>query len=1132
LPILLHRLIAALILSLVFSPLTAELAHAQASVRYVNVRVDDGLVAMWDFDELNNDTVLDMARLPQNLHPGTLAGSATLQVDDKPPWERHGILNQSALTLDGGDGRLIVADPNAGLNLAGAFSVAGWVKRAANDGPGVYYSSGTSAGAWYVGFDQAGRLLLGADAQVLATSTNPLPVNQWVYIAVTKASDGAVKIYFDAVLAGQGQAPALAQPGGEKTIGGRSGAAAAWRGWVDLLGIYNRALAPAEIDRLNNGSLCPTDGLTWATAFRSLHCGIWQAPSGSELWVARGVYVPGTLTDHVYQLRNSIDIYGGFVGTESSRSARPAIVAPANVNYDPGQYTVLSADVLGNDVRATFTNYGENTNRVVKGDGAVMPTILDGLLITGGYTDAPNPELAFGGGLLNGSAFNPGGNLSLSNIAFVANYAGNGGALAHFSANLRLSNVTFIANRAALNGGAIYAQDSSLAITDVTIKDNQAQNGGGLAAKKATLELSRATVAGNTSAERGGGVLLLSTPNARFTDVAFSGNGAADGGGLAAEGSSAVFSKVTWNNNTATNGGGLFSLNSGLQLVASGFTGNAAALGGGMHRQGGNVSLSEVAFTGNRSTQNAGGLNLTGSGVVTGNRLQFYANVSADSGGGMAAAGAADIRFYNTLFVGNRAVRGSAVSAQDTVIQLSNATAAANTSTSGATFHLAGASSGALRNTLAWGNTAAQPVSAVPGVTQQANLLELANPLFVRPPGAGDGNWDTLDNNDYGDLSVQRPGSGSSPVIDAGVNSALPPSIVTDVKGSGRYWDDPRTSDTGVGSAPLVDIGAHEFINPVPIALANGPYSGVEGTPVTLSAQGSSTPEGTIVQYAWDCRDDGEYEVAGQTVSGQCSYVDNGTFTARLRVQAALDNVVGGTADATALVFIANLAPVYTPAAGQLALPGVARDYELGSFVDAGTQDTWQVNVDWGDGTIANYGTNNQGALRVESHQYEKPGAYTVLVSVRDDDGGVSTGRVDVVVNPAGTDSDGDGVPDVSECPTLSQCVDSDSDGLPDYKDPDDDNDGVPSAAEGTLDSDADGIPDYLDPDDDGDSLPTVDEGATTDRDGDGAPDYLDPDDDGDGRPTIVEHGRDDNYNGVPDEHEVSYIVMLAFTRK
>jgi len=69
-------------------------------------------------------------------------------------------------------------------------------------------------------------------------------------------------------------------------------------------------------------------------------------------------------------------------------------------------------------------------------------------------------------------------------------------------------------------------------------------------------------------------------------------------------------------------------------------------------------------------------------------------------------------------------------------------------------------------------------------------------------------------------------------------------------------------------------------------------------------------------------------------------------------------------------------------------------------------------------------------------------------------------------------DSDGDGVPDVVECPNgLAACPDSDGDGVPDHLDADDDGDGIPTAGEDANgngdptddDTDGDGRPDYVD---------------------------------------------------------------------
>ncbi len=191
-------------------------------------------------------------------------------------------------------------------------------------------------------------------------------------------------------------------------------------------------------------------------------------------------------------------------------------------------------------------------------------------------------------------------------------------------------------------------------------------------------------------------------------------------------------------------------------------------------------------------------------------------------------------------------------------------------------------------------------------------------------------------------------------MIDAGDNGALTDStisVTTDVKGISRRWDDPSKPDTGIGTPPLVDIGAHEFIDAVPVAVAGGPYSSVEGTPVTVTAAGSSTPVGTIVLYEWDCQDDGNFEIAVQTVTSACAYADDGTYTARLRVTAANNGVTGGTAEATAVVVVANARPVYTPPGTQIALAGTQKTFNLGSFVDAGVNDKWQISINWGDGT-------------------------------------------------------------------------------------------------------------------------------------------------------------------------------------
>src|SRR5205814_1364186 len=147
-----------------------------------------------------------------------------------------------------------------------------------------------------------------------------------------------------------------------------------------------------------------------------------------------------------------------------------------------------------------------------------------------------------------------------------------------------------------------------------------------------------------------------------------------------------------------------------------------------------------------------------------------------------------------------------------------NCTIAANTATAngGAIYSDKGTAS--IANSIVWGNkalTGAQ-IRLLGGAINasysdiQGGWVGLGNiagdPLFLHPPSDGaDGFVATLDD-DYGDLT---PGL-LSPVIDAGNNSIVPASVLFDLASRGRLNDVLTAADTGVGVAPVVDIGAFE----------------------------------------------------------------------------------------------------------------------------------------------------------------------------------------------------------------------------------------------------------------------------------------------------------------------------------
>jgi len=74
-----------------------------------------------------------------------------------------------------------------------------------------------------------------------------------------------------------------------------------------------------------------------------------------------------------------------------------------------------------------------------------------------------------------------------------------------------------------------------------------------------------------------------------------------------------------------------------------------------------------------------------------------------------------------------------------------------------------------------------------------------------------------------------------------------------------------------------------EMPNSPPVAEAGGPYSGPQGSDITLDASGSTDADGTIVDYQWDLDDDGKFDDATGPTATFSSAVA-GQYTAAVRV--------------------------------------------------------------------------------------------------------------------------------------------------------------------------------------------------------------------------------------------------------
>ncbi len=305
------------------------------------------------------------------------------------------------------------------------------------------------------------------------------------------------------------------------------------------------------------------DCSSWANAC-TLQTALTGATSGEEIWAAIGTYKPatdGTDRSVTFQLKDGVALYGGFAGTETSRSQRNP---KANVS-------VLSGDIDNNDSQTpvitdvnTVTGDDTNSYHVVTGvDGAT----LDGFTITAGNANGAYPHNS-GGGMFNYSS-----SPALTNVTFNGNSANVGGGMYNSSSSPALTNVTFSGNIAVSEGGGMYSFSSNPTFTNVTFSSNSSGEGGGMKTFDSVVVLTNVSFINNTAGSYGGGMFNGSGSSSTLTNVTFSGNSASlyTGGGMYNESSNSpnIRNTIFWGNSAAIGGGQIYNSNSGGLSVVS-----------------------------------------------------------------------------------------------------------------------------------------------------------------------------------------------------------------------------------------------------------------------------------------------------------------------------------------------------------------------------------------------------------------------------------------------------------------------------------------------------------------------------------------------------------------------------------
>ncbi|MCU0962414.1 MAG: PKD domain-containing protein [Pirellulaceae bacterium] len=97
-----------------------------------------------------------------------------------------------------------------------------------------------------------------------------------------------------------------------------------------------------------------------------------------------------------------------------------------------------------------------------------------------------------------------------------------------------------------------------------------------------------------------------------------------------------------------------------------------------------------------------------------------------------------------------------------------------------------------------------------------------------------------------------------------------------------------------------------------------------------------------------------------------------------------------------------NVAPVVTAAPDQSCEQGLPTNFVLGSLIDPGDDQPWQVALDWGDGSpVETFLLMSPGPLDARSHIYTSTGVYVTTVTVREEDGSGELGSASFEVTVA-----------------------------------------------------------------------------------------------------------------------------------
>ncbi len=475
-------------------------------------------------------------------------------------------------------------------------------------------------------------------------------------------------------------------------------------------------------------------------------------------------------------MKAGVGIYGGFAGTESSRSQR---------NWQTN-LTTLSGDI------GTSSDYSDNSYHVVTSSGLNASAVLDGFTISYGNANGTGFTTdEHGGGMYNTNT-----SPIIINCIFSYNKGIYDAGLINVSSSPTITDCTFSDNEGGNSGGMKNESKSHPVVKDCNFINNEGSYGSGMYNNgKSNPTVIRCTFSGNKSLTGNGGGIYNNESSPILADCIFSGNTAMSGGGMQNENNSyPTVTNCTFSKNSATG------------------SGIGMGCGGGMGCNGNSSpTVTNCTFSENSAIGSGGGIYSFYTPNSKVNNCTFFKNTASD-GGGMYNDDLAP-SVTNSTFSGNTATNdGGGIYSNNSSPLITNCTIFNNTATNGGGLYNDSTSSPATANCILWNNSSDE-------IYDETGSSPTVIYSIVKGGYAGSGNIDEdplFEDSAAQDFHLQE----GSPAINTGSNAAIPSGITTDIDGNTRIFKG------------IVDMGAYEYsVSTVPPVTPGPPL------PIVITAE-------------------------------------------------------------------------------------------------------------------------------------------------------------------------------------------------------------------------------------------------------------------------------------------------------